>query len=93
MQRNRKSTNRKVSERKRKRPDHSADDDDLVASARKTTGRELTRVDEIGAQLATLVELLDQKGIISKGEYDRTVAMRLHEISKATAFEELDEEI
>jgi hypothetical protein len=37
--------------------------------------------------------MLDAKGIISKNEYGRTVAMRLHEISKAAAFAELDEEL
>jgi hypothetical protein len=37
--------------------------------------------------------MLDQKGIINKKEYDRTAAMRLHEISKAAAIEELDEEL
>jgi hypothetical protein len=37
--------------------------------------------------------MLDEKGIINKKEYDRMMAMRLHEISKASAIEELDEEI
>jgi hypothetical protein len=37
--------------------------------------------------------MLDAKGIINKKEYSRTVAMRLHEVSKAGAIEELDEEL
>jgi hypothetical protein len=39
------------------------------------------------------VEILDEKGIINKKEYQRIVSMRLHEISKALAFDEIDEEI
>jgi predicted transcriptional regulator YheO len=37
--------------------------------------------------------MLDEKGILDMKEYRRMVAMRLHEISKASAFEELDEEL
>ncbi|MDP9197427.1 MAG: hypothetical protein M3O24_02555 [Thermoproteota archaeon] len=62
-------------------------------TGRITTGRELTEVEEISARLNTLVNLLSEHGIISIKEYERTVAMRLHEISKATAFEELDDEL
>jgi hypothetical protein len=64
-----------------------------VGSFRKITGKELTSLEEISARLTTLVEMLDEKGVISKKEYHRTCAMRLHEISKATSFEQLDEEI
>jgi predicted transcriptional regulator YheO len=39
------------------------------------------------------VEILDEKGILDMKEYRRMVAMRLHEISKAGAFEELDTEL
>lgn len=60
---------------------------------RKITGKELKFDEEIRTQIMTLVELLDEKGIINKKEYQRIVAMRLHEISKALAFEEIDEEI
>jgi len=70
---------------------HGADGDDLVV--RKVTGKELSDTEELSARLTTLVEMLDAKGIISKNEYGRTVAMRLHEISKAGAFEQLDEEL
>lgn len=75
--------------RKRSR---KTDDDDLIPP-QKITGKELTRLEELSARLTTLVEILDEKGIINKREYDRTVAMRLHEISKAAAIEELDEEL
>lgn len=70
---------------------HGADGDDLVA--RKVTGKELGKVEELSARLTTLVEMLDANGTINKNEYSRTVAMRLHEISKANAFDELDEEL
>ena len=76
----------------RKRRAHGADGDDLV-EPKKITGKELSEIEELSARLTALVEMLDQKGIINKGEYRRTVAMRLHEISKAGAFEELDEEL
>ena len=60
---------------------------------RITTGRELTEVEEISARLSALVNLLAERGILNVKEYERIVAMRLHEISKATAFEELDDEL
>ena len=70
----------------------SGGDDDLVAP-RKVTGKELSEIEELSARITTLVEMLDEKGILNKSEYNRMVAMRLHEISKAGAFEELDEEL
>jgi hypothetical protein len=69
------------------------DDDADIGLSKKVTGRELTLSDEIGTRLDTLVQLLQDKGIINKKEYESRVAMRLHETSKATAFEEMDEEI
>lgn len=78
--------------KKRHRRAHGADGDDLV-EPKKITGKELDEAEELGARITTLVEMLDEKGIINKGEYHRMVAMRLHEISKAGAFEELDEEL
>jgi|Kansoi200Nextera_1026148.scaffolds.fasta_scaffold93991_1 hypothetical protein len=77
-------------ERHRSAKDASMED---VGSFRKITGKELTSLEEISARLTTLVEMLDEKGIISNKEYHRTCAMRLHEISKATSFEQIDEEI
>jgi hypothetical protein len=78
--------------RKKGRRAHGADGDDL-AEPKKITGKELSEIEELSARLTALVEMLDDKGVINKGEYRRTVAMRLHEISKAAAFEELEEEL
>jgi hypothetical protein len=50
-------------------------------------------LEETSARLNTLLELLQDKGIINKKEYESRVAMHLHELSKATAFEEIDEEL
>ncbi|MGH9991426.1 MAG: hypothetical protein ACREBU_08205 [Nitrososphaera sp.] len=84
-----------MSARKRRQHDlrhaHGADGDDVVA--RKVTGKELSEAEELSARLTTLVEILHEKGIINRNEYNRNVAMRLHEISKAGAIEELDEEL
>lgn len=68
-----------------------ADGDDL--SVKNVTGKELSETEELSARLTTLVEMLDEKGILNKKEYSRTVAMRLHEISKAGAIKELDKEL
>ena len=57
------------------------------------TGKELTEIEEITVMLDVLIEELQHRGAIDKKEYNRLVAMRLHEISKARAFEELDEEL
>ena len=62
-------------------------------SDKKVTGRVLTKPEENSIRLATLVAILEEKGIINKKEYESIVAMHLHEFSKATAFEELNEEI
>jgi predicted transcriptional regulator YheO len=80
------------SKRKGHHREHSAEDDDLI-EPKKVTGKKLNEIEEISARLTTLVEMLDEKGMLDMKEYKRTVAMRLHEISKAGAFEELDEEI
>jgi hypothetical protein len=81
-----------ASKRTRQHPRHTADGDDLV-EPKKITGKELSEIEELSARLTTLVEMLDEKGMINKNEYSRMVAMRLHEISKAGAFGELDEEL
>ena len=75
-----------------KRRRSGASDDDLV-QPKKVTGKELSEIEELSTRLTTLVEMLGEKGIINEKEYRRIVAMRLHEISKATAIEELDEEL
>ena len=63
------------------------------ASKRKITSKELSSQDEFAIKLDTLIELLQTKGILSKREFERIFNMRLHEISKARAFEDLEEEI
>lgn len=63
------------------------------STGRKITGKELKSEEEFRIQLSVLVELLDEKRLINKKEYQRIVSMRLHESSKALAFEEMDEEI
>jgi hypothetical protein len=60
---------------------------------KEVTGKELSTFDELSARLNTIVEMLDDKQIINKKEYERVVAMRLHELSKALAFQDLEEEI
>ena len=72
--------------------EHGAEGDDLVEPT-KITGKDLNEIEELSARLTTLVEMLDEKGILNMKEYRRMVAMRLHEISKASALEELDEEL
>jgi hypothetical protein len=80
------------SKRTRRHQMDNANGDDLV-HPKKITGKELSEIEELSVRLTTLVEMLDEKGMINKNEYSRMVAMRLHEISKAGAFEELDEEL
>lgn len=63
------------------------------STKKKITGKELSSQDEVNIKLDTLVELLVRKGILSRREFERMSTMRLHEISKARAFEDLDEEI
>lgn len=72
---------------------HGSDGGDDLVEPKKITGKELSETEELSARLTALVEMLDEKGIINKAEYRRMVAMRLHEISKAAAFEELEEEL
>jgi predicted transcriptional regulator YheO len=71
----------------------SENDPDLGTYNKKATGRELNDLEETSIRLNTLVELLHDKGIINKKELQSRVAMHLHETSKATAFEQMDEEL
>lgn len=80
------------SKRTNRHREHGTDSDDLV-EPKKITGKDLNEIEELSARLTTLVEILDEKGILDIKEYRRMVAMRLHEISKAGAFEELDTEL
>jgi hypothetical protein len=67
--------------------------DESPKKGRIITGKELDELEELNIRLETLVGLLSEKGVVSKREYASNVAMRLHEVSKAKSFEELDEEI
>lgn len=71
----------------------SGNNDNEKSSSKKIIGKELEPDEELRVQINTLIEMLDSKGIISKKEYQRTVSMRLHETSKALAFEEMGEEL
>ncbi|HVX03193.1 MAG TPA: hypothetical protein VHA09_08575 [Nitrososphaera sp.] len=82
-----------TSSRRKKRLQRDDNNNSDLVTPRKITSKELTELEELSARLTTLAEMLDEKGVINKREYDRTVAMRLHEISKAAAIEELDEEL
>ena len=62
-------------------------------SGRAVTGKELNELEELNIKLDTLVSLLSEKGIVSKREYTNNMMMRLHEMSKARSFEDLDDEI
>jgi hypothetical protein len=55
------------------------------------TSKELTELEEISAKLNTLIDVLNENGVINKKVYERTLAMRLHEISKATVFAEMSD--
>jgi len=57
----------------------------------ENTSKELTELEEVSARLATLVDMLHEKGVINKKVFERTLAMRLHEISKATVFAEMSD--
>ena len=63
------------------------------STQRKITGKELSLEDELSIKLEALVEMLDYKGVLSKKEFERKASMKLHEISKARAFEDLEQEI
>jgi undecaprenyl pyrophosphate synthase len=76
-----------------RRQNSGADDAEYPRTTRKITGKDLKWDEELRIQISTLVEILDENGIINKKEYQRIVSMRLHEISKALAFDEIDEEI
>jgi hypothetical protein len=77
---------------KKEKSEHISSDDDLGKS-KVVTGKELDQLEELSIRLDTLIDLLSEKGIVSKKEYTSNVMMHLHETSKAKGFEELDEEI
>lgn len=71
----------------------SKSDKHVKKQDRLVTGRELTEFEELSTRINTLIDILGQRGVLNVKEFERTVAMRLHEVSKATAFEGLDEEL
>ena len=48
-------------------------------------------LEELSIRIDTLVELLSDKGIINKKVYINNVMMRIHELSKAKTFDDLEE--
>jgi hypothetical protein len=52
---------------------------------------ELDLLEELSIRIDTLVELLSDKGIINKKGYINNVRMRIHELSKAKSFDDLEE--
>ena len=78
---------------KNERLPRSRSDKHETKQDRLVTGRELTELEELSTRINTLIDILDQRGILNLKEFERIVAMRLHEVSKATAFEGLDEEL
>lgn len=57
----------------------------------ENASKDLTELEVVSARIATLVDMLHEKGLINKKIYERTLAMRLHEISKATVFAEMSD--
>jgi hypothetical protein len=77
----------------KKSPSPFDKDPKSLRSDKKITGRTLAELEEISVRLNTLISILEERGIINRKEYESTVAMRLHEVSKATAFEGLNGEL
>jgi len=75
------------------RHQHARSSENEKSASKKITGKELEPDEELRIQINTLVEILDEKGILDKKVYQRTVSMRLHETSKALAIEGLSEEL
>jgi hypothetical protein len=71
----------------------SKSDKHVKKQDRLVTGRELTELEELSTRINTLIDILGQREVLNVKEFERIVAMRLHEVSKATAFEGLDEEL
>jgi hypothetical protein len=71
----------------------SKSDKHVTEQKRLVTGKELTELEEVSTRINTLIDILGQRGVLNVKEFERIVAMRLHEVSKATAFEGLNEEL
>jgi hypothetical protein len=76
---------------RKEKPEHSSKGH--LNKGRVVTGKELDQLEELNIKLDTLIGLLSEKGVVSKREYTSNVMMRLHEMSKAKSFEDLDEEL
>lgn len=50
---------------------------------------ELKDVEIVEEMLSSLVELLEEKGVIKEGEFDKKLKVRLKESSKLTRFSDL----
>lgn len=70
---------------------HTVDNNRHSMRSGENTSKELTQLEEVSARIATLVDMLHEKGVINKKVFERTLAMRLHEISKATVFAEMSD--
>jgi len=57
----------------------------------ENASKELTDLEEVNAKIDKLVDLLQENGVLNRKVYERTLVMRLHEISKATVFAEMDD--
>lgn len=64
-----------------------------MSRERRITGRNLDDIEELIIKLKVLIDLLEDKGVLTKKELERLYSMKLHEYSKATSFESLDEEL
>lgn len=58
----------------------------------ENASKELTELEEISARVNTLIDMLHEKGVLDKKVFERTLAMRLYEISKATVFSEMSDQ-
>ena len=56
-------------------------------------GKDFGQLEELTMKLDTLIDLLSEKGIITKKQFDNNIMMRMHESSKARGFEDFEEEI
>jgi hypothetical protein len=56
-------------------------------------GKDFGQLEELTMKLDTLIDLLSEKGIITKKQFDNNIMMRMHESSKARGFDDFTEEI
>ncbi len=56
-------------------------------------GKDFGQLEELTMKLDTLIDLLSEKGIITKKQFDNNIMMRMHESSKARGFEDFEQEI